>query len=81
MEDYISLIWLGIAILWFLTRLVGRGVKKAAGGKPSKQARRRPPPPAARPATEQSDAARSRFGGQTGRDGRQGTGPPPIVPR
>jgi len=31
MEDFSSLVWLGIAIVWFLTKLVRRGAKKVAG--------------------------------------------------
>ena len=84
MEDISSLIWLGVVIVWFLTRLVRRGVKKATR---SEQSRPRPAasPPASRPATRPTEPPAEpqlgRFRGQRDFSGRGGTGPPPIVPR
>ena len=91
MEDFSTLVWLGIAIIWFLTRIVRRGVKKAVGP-PQKRPRPAasqqasgPAQQASRPASQSTAAPteplRGRFRGRQDFSGRGGTGPPPIVPR
>ena len=80
MEDISSLIWLGVVVVWFLTRLVRRGVKKAT--QPRQQTPRPAAPrPTAGPTSAPSEPQRGRFRSQQDFSGRGGTGPPPIVPR
>ncbi len=76
MEDLSSLIWLGIAIVWFLTKLIRRGAKKVSAGqkKPSH-------PSVARPAAARGHAPRTRIEGSPSFGGHGSKGPPPIVPR
>ena len=78
MEDITTLIWIGLAVVWFLTRLVRRGAKKA-------QREQRPPRPTVSRPTAAPDIPKPRFGriGPDSRDfsGPGGTGPPPIEPR
>ena len=84
MEDVSSLIWLGIVVVWFLTRLVRRGVKKAVGAqqqKPRPAVSRPTRPPASQPTSAPTEPQRGRFRGRQDFSGRGGTGPPPIVPR
>ena len=76
MEDISSLIWLGIAIVWFLTKLIRRGAKKAAGSQ-KKQSQ----PSVTRPAAAGGNAPRTRIETPPSYSGRGGKGPPPIVPR
>ncbi len=76
MDDITTLIWIGLAVIWFLTKLVRRGAKKAAGTR-----KRSPRPTISRPAATRAKAPRSRIESQPGFSGRDGTGPPPIVPR
>ena len=71
MEDFSSLIWLGIAIVWFLAKLI-RGAAKKTAGNQQKQAR---------PTVSRADAPRTRIESPPGLTGRGGKGPPPIVPR
>ena len=80
MEDLSTLIWLGVVVIWFLSRLVRRGVKKATGPRQQKArpADSRPAPERAAPPAEPQQ---SRFRGQQDFSGRGGNGPPPIVPR
>ncbi len=78
MEDFSSLIWLGIAVVWFITRLIRGGVKKAAR---ARQPRTPPRPPSATASRAPNESPGNRFGGQPALIGRDGTAPPPIVPR
>ena len=81
MEDISSLVWLAIAVIWFLSRLVRRGVKKAASSRKPETQRRPPRPAVSRQTPLESEASQRRFGDQQPFSGRGGTGPPPIVPR
>ena len=74
MEEINTFIWIGIAIVWFLSRLISRGAKKA------RKRERQPRPTASRP-TAAPDIPKPRFGRQPDFSGRGGTGPPPIEPR
>ena len=74
MDDFTTLIWIGLAIVWFLTRLVRRGAKKA-------QSRKTPPGPTVSRPTAAPDIPKPRFGRERDFSGRGGTGPPPIEPR
>ena len=76
MEDISSLIWLGIAIVWFLTKLIRRGAKKVATGqkKPSQ-------PSFAGPAAARGHAPRNRIDGPPSSGDQGSKSPPPIVPR
>lgn len=76
MEDFSSLIWLGVVILWFLTRLVRRGAGKVAGGQ-----KKRPRPTVSRPTVTRTKVPPTRAASQPDFSDRDGTGPPPIVPR
>lgn len=71
MDDYTPLIWLGIAIVWFLAKLVRRGAKKVV------EAQKRPSrPPVARTAPAATPLESQRFvAGETGHSAK------PIVPR
>jgi hypothetical protein len=76
MEDISSLIWLGIAIVWFLAKLVRRGAKKAAASQ-----KKQPRPTFSRPTAAPSESQQTRIEKPQSFTGRSGTGPPPIVPR
>jgi len=76
MEDISSLIWLGIAIVWFLAKLIRRGAKKATASQ-----KKQPRPTVSRPTVSHADARRTRIESPPGFTGRGGKGPPPIVPR
>ena len=76
MEDFSSLIWLGIAIVWFLAKVI-RGATKKTAGNQQKQAR----PTVSRPTVSRAEAPRTRIESPPGLTGRGGKGPPPIVPR
>ena len=76
MEDLSSLIWLGIVIIWFVTRFIRRAVRKEAR-KPSAPQR----PTVSRPAATPTPASKSPFEQRPGFSGRGDKGPPPIVPR
>ena len=76
MEDFSSLVWLGIVIIWFLARLVRRGARKAA-----RTEQKRPQPKAPRPTAPPAEPRPARFGDEGRFIGRGGKGPPPIVPR
>ena len=71
MEDLSSLIWLGLGILWFLTRFIRRGAKKVAQTQ-TKRPRPSMPPAEARPTRLESLPRLT---------GRGHKGPKPIVPR
>jgi hypothetical protein len=68
MEEFSTLIWLGIAIVWFLTRLIARGARKAARTHKKRVSPGRSPLEAVPTQTESSYS------------GRSGEPPPPIVP-
>ena len=74
MDDITTLIWIGLAIVWFVTRLVRRGAKKA-------QRRQKPPRSTVSRPTAAPDIPKPRFGRSPDLSGRGGTGPPPIEPR
>jgi len=76
MEEISSLVWIGIAVLWFLTRLARRGVKKATQSR-KRKVRETP----AQSTAPTAGGPRARFGDQPSLTGRGGQGPPPIVPR
>ena len=75
MEDFSTFVWLGIAVLWALSKLVGRGVKKATQAQ-----RKRPRQRSSRP-TASTEIPQLRIDGRPIPSGRGGSGPPPIVPR
>lgn len=76
MEDISTFIWIGIAVLWLLSKLVGRGVKKATDAR-----RKQPRDRGSRPTSVPTAIPQPRADGQVLPTGRGGTGPPPIVPR
>ena len=76
MEDISTFVWLGIAVLWVLSKLVGRGVKKVTEAQ-----RKRPRQTSSRPAVANTEIPQPRVDGRPIPTGRGGTGPPPIVPR
>lgn len=75
MEDFSTLVWLAIAVIWFLSRLVRRGAKKT-----SSKPKRPPRPTISRPAAP-TEPRRRQPESQPEFTGRDGHGPPPIVPR
>ena len=76
MEDLSSLIWLGIVVVWFVTRFIRRAARKAA----RKQATT-PRPTVSRPTATPAQTSRSPFESRPSFKGRGDKGPPPIVPR
>ena len=84
MEDLSSLIWLGVVIIWFVTRFIRRAARKAA-----RKQETRPRPTVSRPAATPTDThgfPSQGSGGlpsqsRPGFTGRGDQGPPPIVPR
>jgi hypothetical protein len=80
MEDISSLIWLGIAVVWLLTRIIRGGVKKAA--RAQQRGTQRRPPTATAPGgpTAPTERQENRFGQPTATS-QDGAPPPPIVPR
>ena len=76
MEDYSSLIWLGVVIIWFVTRFIRRAARKEA----RKQAAP-PRPTVSRPAASPTPTSSSPFEQRPSFSGRGDKGPPPIVPR
>ena len=76
MEDLSSLVWLGIVIVWLLSRLIRRAARKSSR-KQSSQPRPAASPPTAPPAR----SAGSPFESKPSFTGRGDKGPPPIVPR
>ena len=76
MEDISTLIWIGIGIFWFLTRLIRRGAKKV-----TETQKKRQHPSASRTTIPHKEAPRSRIESQPGPTFRGDKSPPPIVPR
>jgi hypothetical protein len=75
MEDISTLIWIGIAILWVLTRLIRRGARKAA-----RQAETRPAAREAKMPTFSRDPSGAPIG-PSSRSTDSGTTAKPIEPR
>ena len=75
MEDISTFVWVGIGVLWLLSKLVGRGVKKVT------EAQRSRPPAGGSPPGARTEIPQPLVDGRPVASGRGGTSPPPIVPR